>query len=609
MPRIRGLLKAVAELERGRLAASASPASKLADQTEDLETSELRRLAKDSIEIISEQQRPDVAWHIARSALDKLARLLIPSFRARRSYGYSVHRPTFVDAELTTRIARLAAELPKIEALHYVTSIYPALLPDRTRSALGAFYTPPSLAARLVEQATECGVDWQRAQILDPAAGGGAFLLQAICRIREASTDLAPSMVLASIGARLSAFELDPRAADLAQAAVDILTADLSLSCGRSVPKIVRVCDALEEVPVERFDLVVGNPPYGRISLRPEQRRRYRRSLYGHANLYGVFTDLALRWAKAEGHIAYLTPASFLAGQYFQSLRKLLADEAPPQAIEFIHSRRDVFEDVLQETLLATYRKGRPRGSVRIRYLMVNTAREIRLEENGSINLPRNPALPWLAPRYAEHSKLIRRAERMQARLRDWGYGVSTGPLVWNRYKGQLSHTSVGANIYPLIWAEAVTSDGRFCFRAQKKNHLPYFRVGRHDQWLLTKHTCVLVQRTTAKEQARRLIAAELPAKFVKHHGAVVIENHLNMIKPVQSARVRPALIASLLNSRILDQLFRCMNGSVAVSAFELEALPLPSAEHLHGLEQLLLMNSDQERIEAECTRLYTDAM
>jgi adenine-specific DNA-methyltransferase len=605
---MRGLLRAVVELEQGASAVSSRTLSRAAGKNEDHELSELRRLAKDSVESIDEGRRPAAAWYIARGALDKLARFLVPGFRPRRSFDGSARTPSLIDAELTAKIARLAAELPKTEALHCVTSLYPALLPDRTRGALGAFYTPPALAARLVEQATECGVDWRSAQVLDPAAGGGAFLLQAICRIRDAVGDLAPSMVLASIGARVSAFELDPRAADLAQAAVDIVTADLSLSCGRSVPRIVRVCDALEEAPAERFDLVVGNPPYGRISLTPEQRRRYRRSLYGHANLYGVFTDLALRWTKAEGHIAYLTPASFLAGQYFQSLRKLLADEAPPQAIEFIHSRRDVFDDVLQETLLATYRKGRRSRGVRIRYLKVSTAREIRVEENGSINLPRDPAMPWLAPRYAEHSKLIRTAERMQARLRDWGYRVSTGPLVWNRHKGQLSRTSEGANIYPLIWAEAVTSDGRFCFRARKRNHLPYFRVGHQDQWLLTRHPCVLVQRTTAKEQARRLIAAELPEEFVNRHGAVVIENHLNMIRPVQPPKVRPALIASLLNSRVLDQLFRCMNGSVAVSAFELEALPLPPAEQLAGLERLLLMGSDRQRIEAECARLYSDS-
>jgi adenine-specific DNA-methyltransferase len=37
------------------------------------------------------------------------------------------------------------------------------------------------------------------------------------------------------------------------------------------------------------------------------------------------------------------------------------------------------------------------------------------------------------------------------------------------------------------------------------------------------------------------------------------------------------AVIAGLLNSAAVDAAFRCINGSVAVSAFELEELPLPA--------------------------------
>ncbi|WP_179123637.1 Eco57I restriction-modification methylase domain-containing protein, partial [Salmonella enterica] len=100
-----------------------------------------------------------------------------------------------------------------------------------------------------------------------------------------------------------------------------------------------------------------GNPPYGKVSLDTEVREKFSRSLFGHANLYGLFTDLALRLAKPEGVIAYLTPTSFLGGQYFKALRELLIDESAPRAFDFISNREGVFDDVLQETLLATFKK------------------------------------------------------------------------------------------------------------------------------------------------------------------------------------------------------------------------------------------------------------
>ena len=125
-------------------------------------------------------------------------------------------------------------------------------------------------------------------------------------------------------------------------------------------------------------------------------------------------------------------------------------------------------------------------------------------------------------------------------------------------------------------------------------------------QSLVTDFPCVLLQRTTAKEQRRRLIAAELPVSFIVAHGAVVVENHLNMIKPLAGTpKVTPATLAALLNSDLVDQVFRCINGSVAVSAYELEALPLPSPENLEEFEQLVRRHASRERLEQAVERLY----
>ena len=506
-------------------------------------------------------------------------------------------------AELAGAIGRTAGKLPQLEALHHLTSLYAALLPEPYRGKVGAFYTPPCLAMRLLDQAEEAGLDWTTAKVLDPAAGGGVFLVHAATRMLRALSKCEPKLAVRQIGNRLHGLELDPYAASLAQVSLEVVLAGL-LGEGEGAPSFVRVCDTLEEPPKATFDLVIGNPPYGRITLKGEARKRYARSLYGHANLYGVFTDVALRWAKRGGLIAYLTPTSFLAGQYYSALRGLLAEEAPPLGIDFVHGRKGVFEDVLQETLLAVYRKGGRQTRAQIHYLTVTNEIMAQVSRNGTVGLPALATQPWLAPRSPEHSVLIAKIESMPNRLNDLGYSVSTGPLVWNRHKSQLRQ-SLGKNIYPLVWAEAVTADGRFLYRAEKKNHAPYFEVEQGDAWLVASDPCVLVQRTTAKEQARRLIAAEMPAEFVEKHGGVVVENHLNMLRGGTEPKVSPGVVAALLNSGVVDQVFRCMSGSVAVSAFELEALPMPAPEKLATLIRLLAEKARRSTIEAECRRLY----
>ncbi|MEO5493345.1 MAG: N-6 DNA methylase [Sphingomonas sp.] len=317
-----------------------------------------RSVARAWADTAADKQRTDLAALFAREGFAFFALVKAPSIQL----SFAVPAPPGeLDAtafSLAKVIGTDVATLPTLEACHYLTSLYTTLLPSSTRSAFGAFYTPPALTKRLLDLANEGGVDWTTAHVLDPASGGGAFLLEAAVRICESLANSEPAFVLAQLGQRLRGFEIDCQAAALAQAAFDILLADLSKASGRPVPQIIKVCDALEEPAVEKYDLVVGNPPYGRVKLTAAQRERFKRSLFGHANLYGVFTDVALRWTKSGGAIVYLTPASVLGGQYYTALRRLLADEAPPAVLDFVHSRRGVFEDVLQETLLALYRKG-----------------------------------------------------------------------------------------------------------------------------------------------------------------------------------------------------------------------------------------------------------
>ncbi len=503
-------------------------------------------------------------------------------------------------------IGRAAAGLDVLDASYMIGVLYTGMMPARFRARLGAYYTPPALCERLLDMATEAGVDWRSARVLDPACGAGAFLAPVARRMAESHKESSPKIALKNIQRRLSGFERDPFAAWISQVFLDVTLGDLCSEAGTRLHSVVRVCDSLEQVPGGKgFELVVGNPPYGRITLSPELREKFRRSLFGHANLYGVFTDLALRFTRPGGVIAYVTPTSFLAGEYFKALRGLLGREAPPVSIDFIGKRKGVFADVLQEALLATYQRGGDPGVGRVHHLSEGPDSSIKATTAGAFNLPENPDQPWLMPRTRAQNALAIQAGNLPYRLADYGYKVSTGPLVWNRHKPSLRDRP-GEGRYPLVWAESVRSEGGFKFRAEKRNHKPYFEPRTNEFWVVTDFPCVLLQRTTAKEQCRRLIAAELPAAFIEKHGAVVIENHVNMIKPLNGApRVAPAALAVLLNSNVVDQVFRCINGSVAVSAYELEALPLPPPGDMKKIERLMKKRVTRETLERAVERLY----
>ena len=507
---------------------------------------------------------------------------------------------------LAASMGRAVASLDPITASYWLSTAYTAMLPAAMRARLGIYYTPPELTSRLLDMAVELGADMRTWRVLDPACGGGAFMGPVALRMARSRPQCRPSEIIASIADRLRGFEVDPFAAWLSQVFIEMALAEVCAAGGTRLPQLVKVCDSLKlKAEFGAFNLVVGNPPYGRVGLSSELRNRYRRSLYGHANLYGVFTDLALRWAKPGGLVAFVTPTSFLAGQYFKALRSLLSSDAPPAAVDVVEARQGVFEGVLQETMLAVYRRGGPPTRAKVHRISYSADGTAEASPVGRFELPKKAAAPWLIPRHPDQAHLIERLAKLPSRLADWGYKVSTGPLVWNRHKSQLRRFP-DPGCAPLVWAEAIAGPGKFVFRAEKKNHEPYFKLLEGDEWLCIDEPCVLLQRTTAKEQRRRLVAATLPSELIERFGSVVVENHLNMVRPLSAKpKVPRSVIAALLNSEIVDSVFRCISGSVAVSAFELESLPLPSPTGISDLEQLVLSWMGATRIERSIRALY----
>lgn len=513
---------------------------------------------------------------------------------------------------LADEAGKLAAKLDSTVAGYFIGTLYTAALPDDVRAAQGVYYTPPALVERLLLQAERAGVDWATARALDPACGGGAFMAPVALRMKAAINGLPPDEVLNSIIARLHGWEIDPFAAWVSHVMLEAAMLDVCLAAKRRLPRLIDVRDSLAEPPAAGstgvYDLVIANPPYSRITLPPDLRKTYARSLYGHANLYGVFTDLALRLTRSGGVVAYVTPTSFLGGEYYKNLRALLLREAPPFTIDLVEARRDVFADVLQETLLATYRRGGGRQDIAVAFLDADE-RTVAVRSAGHFHLPEgHPHDPWPLPRDAAHADLVRRLLTMTGRLSDLGYTVSTGPLVWNRVKPCLK-SKPGKGRVPIIWAEAVLSDGRFSLAYEKRQDVAWFEPQRGHGALMVRTPCVLVQRTTAKEQARRLIAAVMPPDLLARYGAVTVENHVNMVRPINGAPVvPPAVVAALLNSEAVDQAFRCLSGSVAVSAFELESVPLPCPEELAQVAQLVAEGRPRDAIERAVRACYENA-
>lgn len=520
----------------------------------------------------------------------------VPEWWARRAKEVGLP-PRWRDWELALDASPVPLSGPPCELLCDASAIemgeaYVRAIDAATRLREGRHYTPSALGDVLWAEVTRAGPE--DGLILDPACGAGALLLQPLRRFVRASS-LEPAVALDAARRVISGTDLDPTAVWLGNAllAAELLPlwARLPESDRVAFPQLLHVGDGLVD-PGDAPQVIAMNPPYGRVRLDAAARALWEDSLYGHANRYALFLHAAIERVVPGGIVAAVVPTSFLGGSYYQRLRTLIAERAPLERLTFVESRAGVFGgDVLQETCIAVFRRGAKPRSIK----------SSRLAVNGSVSstrLPHAPSStmrdrPWVLPRQAWDGPLVRKASKLGARLADYGWKATTGPLVWNRHKAQIAASS-GEGRLPILWAADL--DGGAIRRSPSREHMRWIALRDRDAFMKLTEPAILVQRTTAPEQVRRLVVAQLGRETLADWGGeVVVENHVNVLRCSRTASPLTAdLLARLLQTVTLDRLYRCLSGTVAVSSYELEALPFPAATTLTAWGAL--PESDLER-------------
>ncbi len=253
------------------------------------------------------------------------------------------------------------------------------------RRRLGSYYTPPEVARTLLGRACEspflkAKLRQEALSILDPACGGGAFLLEALdlcVRAGAASsqaaqgiygTDLSPLAVFVS---EISLWlYLDDPGIAVARPAQFLVGDALTAPASQSVPapqsaSSIRLCEGPEGICYEErfpeiferggFDWIVGNPPWvafqGRATqpISKERRAFYRqtyRAFRGFSTLHGLFVERALQLAP-RGAVSFLLPSSVSDLDGYESTRRVVRETHVPlePLLEF---GQDAFEGVVQ---------------------------------------------------------------------------------------------------------------------------------------------------------------------------------------------------------------------------------------------------------------------
>lgn len=203
------------------------------------------------------------------------------------------------------------------------------------RKARGAFFTPPELASFLSHWAIRRAGD----RVFEPSCGEAAFLLSAVQRLQSLGT-AAP--VLSGMDIHEASVRHACKALAAEGAKASIQTGDFFAT----VP------------PQDKFDAVIGNPPYVRYqsfagdarirALEAALRQGVR--LTGLASSWAAFTVHASAFLKPSGRLALVLPAELLSVNYAAEIRRFLLKRFG--SVRLVLFEDLVFPGVLEEVVL-----------------------------------------------------------------------------------------------------------------------------------------------------------------------------------------------------------------------------------------------------------------
>ena len=194
----------------------------------------------------------------------------------------------------------------------------------------GGFYTPEPIAAFILKWGINGSTYYD---ILEPSCGDGVFLKQ----LKEDDHKFKS----------ITAIEFDNVEAEKAEKIKLqnklVISTDFHLYCNETA---------------ERFDLVVGNPPYIRYQYFQEEQQNEAIKVFNRAKL--KYSKLTNAWVsfivgsslllKEKGKIGFVIPAELLQVSYAQQLREFLAHFY--NKINIISFEKLVFPDIQQEVVL-----------------------------------------------------------------------------------------------------------------------------------------------------------------------------------------------------------------------------------------------------------------
>jgi methylase of polypeptide subunit release factors len=206
-------------------------------------------------------------------------------------------------------------------------------------------------------------------RLLEPSCGDGVFVAEAVRRLLASAKRHKAN--IAELTDVVRAYDIDSKAlahtkeslrSILTESGVDRDTAEALVAAW------LRHGDFLLKPIRERFDVVIGNPPYVRIEQLDQQLQTIYRSrfetLFDRADLYVAFIERSLGLLTDSGVLSFICADRWTMNRYGAPLRELVAREYGVKVYVDLHQASPFESDVIAYPSIFVFERQKPKNVI-----------------------------------------------------------------------------------------------------------------------------------------------------------------------------------------------------------------------------------------------------
>ena len=344
----------------------------------------------------------------------------------------------------------------------------------------------------------------------------------------------------------------------------------------------------------EKYDFVIGNPPYMKIPKDAPEATAMPEVCYGAPNLYFIFAAMGLFNLDDDGEMVYIIPRSWTSGAYFKRFRQYFLTEGKLEHIHLFVSRNKVFdkEDVLQETIIIKVKKANQTPED---VTITSSQSNNDFDNLTSLTVPYSLVVSgddyyvYLVTDEKEVS-VLERLHRFDKTLPDIGLKMKTGLTVDFRNR-EILRDDAEEGAIPLFYSQHI-KQGEVQFPIQKEHE---YVVTDQKGLMQDNRNYLFVKRFTAKEERRRLQCGVYLSKKYPQYKKISTQNKINFVDGLIT-EMSECLVYGLyviFNSTLYDEYYRILNGSTQVNSTEINAMPVPDLDSIQEMGRKLMKSKD----------------